>query len=287
MAGTATTVTSLGTNWVSTVFQDAVTVFRANNVMSNVVTTFSDRVGDEARSLPGYNQLTAGTIAEATDISSESEFTKTNISTLSPVENYVFAFLTDRRQATDPQNARADVSVELGEAMRDKLETDLLGDFTNFTGGTVATGSGTALSWGSLLKARTILKANKIPGPYVAVIHENSWHHLAKAASVQTTRTNAPDSLMEAVKSSWYVDTYGDLSIFTTANITAGTASLQGVFNRSALALDWRRAPRLEPQRDASRRGYELVMTAHYGHGVWRPTAGCKITSDASASLIS
>lgn len=283
MAGTATTVSSLGTNWVSTVFADALTVFRANNVMSNLVTVFTDRTGDEARSLPGYNQLTAGSIAEATDIDTPLEFTKTNISTLDVHEAYAYAFLTDRRRETDTQNALADVSMELGASMADKVESDLLGTFSSFTGGTVNT-LGTALAWGNLFAARTQLKATKVPGPYVAVIHENAWHQLAKAVGpANSTASNAPESLREAVKSSWYVGTYGDISIFTTANITAGTAVTQGVFNASAVAIDWRRAPRLEKQRDASRRGDELILTSKYAHGVWRPKAGCKLISDASA----
>lgn len=283
MAGTITSVTSLGTNWVSTVYADALTVFRANNVMSNLVTVMTDRTGDEARSLPGYNQLTAGSIAEATDIDTPVELTKTNISTLYVNEAYSYSFLTDRRRETDTQNALADCSVELGASMADKVETDLLGNFSSFTGGTVNTGGGTALTWGHLLAARTALKATKVPGPYIAVIHENAWHQLAKAVGpANATVSNAPESLREGVKSSWYVGTYGDISIFTTANITAGTLVTQGVFNPSAIALDWRRAPRLEKQRDASRRGDELILTSKYAQGVWRPKAGCQLKSDAS-----
>jgi hypothetical protein len=284
MAGTATTVASLGTNWVSQVFEDALTVFRANNVMSNLVTTFADRMGDEARANSVYNQLTAGSIAEATDITSESEFTKSNIATLSVNEAYSFAFLTDRRRESDQQNALADVSVELGASIADKVETDLLGTFSSLTGGTITTGGGTALTWGHLFAARTTLKASKVPGPYIAVLHENAWHNLAKSVSpAQGTVTNAAESLREAVQNNWYQGTYGDIAIFTTANIAAGTLVTQGVFNRQAIALDWRRAPRLEVQRDASRRGDELVLTTKYAKGVWRPLAGVQLKSDASA----
>ena len=284
MAGTATSVSSLNSQWVTTVFEDAMTVFRANNVMSNLVTYFADRGDDANRTLPVYNQLTAGSIAETTDISSESEHTKTGLTSLTPHEAYVFAFLTDRRRDTDPQNAQAELSQELGAALADKVETDLLGTFTSFTGGTISTGGGTAMTWGHLFAARTALKASKVPGPYIAVIHENSWHQLAKAVSpANATISNTSESLRDAVKSNWYVGTFGDLSIFTTANITAGTLVTQGVFNPQAAAIDWRRAPRLETQRDASRRGTEFVLTGHYGAGAWRPLAGCQLKSDAQA----
>lgn len=283
MAGTATSVASQGTNWVQTVFEKTNTVFRANNVMSQLVTSFADSTGNEARANSTYNQLTAGSIAETTDLTAEAEFTTTNIATLTPYERGAISFLTDTRRENDPA-VYNDLGNELGSAMADLVETDLLGTFGSLTGGTITTGGGTALTWGHLTAARTVLKASKVPGPYVAVIHENAWHQLAKAGVPNATAiNNTPDSLKEAIKSNWYVGSYGDLSIFTTANISAGTLVTQGVFSPQAIAIDWRRALRLEPQRDASRRGFELNVTARYAAGIWRPKAGVQLKSDASA----
>ena len=44
-----------------------------------------------------------------------------------------------------------------------------------------------------------------------------------------------------------------------------------------------RRAPRLAPQRDESRRGLELNLSTRYAYGVWRPLHGVAILSDGSA----
>ena len=55
------------------------------------------------------------------------------------------------------------------------------------------------------------------------------------------------------------------------------------VFPRNAIALDWRRRPRVEPERDASRRGWEFNMSSVYAHGVWRPALGVQFIFDASA----
>ena len=283
MAGTATTVSSQGTNWVDTMFEKTNTVFRANNVMGQIVTRFADTTGNHARANSTYNQLSAGSIAEDTDLTSEAEFTTANIATLTPYERGAISFLTDTRRENDP-TVYNDLGNELGQAMADKVESDLLGTFGSLTGGTISTGGGTALTWGHLTAARTVLKSSKVPGPYIAVIHENAWHQLAKVGIPSSTAVNnVPDSLKEAVKSSWYVGQFGDLAIFTTANIAAGTLVTQGVFNPQAIAIDWRRALRLEPQRDASRRGYELNVTARYAAGIWRPKAGVQLKSDASA----
>jgi hypothetical protein len=56
-----------------------------------------------------------------------------------------------------------------------------------------------------------------------------------------------------------------------------------GIFPKDAIAMDWRRPVRVEPQRDASRRGTEYNMSAVYAHGVWRAGLGVKMIFDATA----
>ena len=56
-----------------------------------------------------------------------------------------------------------------------------------------------------------------------------------------------------------------------------------GVFPQEALAIDWRRMIRVRPERDESRRGLELNMSAVYAHGVWRPDRGIQMVFDATA----
>ncbi len=70
----------------------------------------------------------------------------------------------------------------------------------------------------------------------------------------------------------------------TVAVTTAGSQYAKaGLFTRDALALDVRRGLRIEPQRDASLRSTELNATMIYAKGVWRPTHGVIIETDASS----
>lgn len=54
------------------------------------------------------------------------------------------------------------------------------------------------------------------------------------------------------------------------------------IFNRAAMAYDLRRALRIEPQRDASKRGTELNATIEYAVGVVQANYGVQLRSDAS-----
>lgn len=72
----------------------------------------------------------------------------------------------------------------------------------------------------------------------------------------------------------------------TIATTTQGSNyANSAIYSRDALAFDLRRGIRIEPQRDASRRGVELNATAVYAAGEWRHDRGVVLRSDASAPL--
>lgn len=283
MATGASTVASLGGNWIDEIFSDALFVARARNVMAGLVTSFTDRTGDEARSLLQYPQISAQSVGETEDYANPTEFTKSKLSTLTPGEIIGQVLLTDRRLETDSQNARADASRELGEAIADKVEADLLGTLDDLTGGTVGA-AGTVMTWGHFFAARARLAGSKIPGPYACVLHEYQWFNLAKSASVAGAQTNAAAGLLDEVNRRFYVATVADVDIFTSANIPidASDDANGAMFNRAAIAFDSRRPPRLEPERDASKRAWELNLTAKYAAGVWRKAFGLTLKFDAS-----
>jgi hypothetical protein len=75
-----------------------------------------------------------------------------------------------------------------------------------------------------------------------------------------------------------------DTNIFISSNLSINGSDdcTAGIFSPMALALDIRRAPRIERERDASRRADEINLSAVYAHGTWRPKFGVKLISDAS-----
>ena len=169
--------------------------------------------------------------------------------------------------------------------MATKIETDLLGNFSSFTGVTIGT-AGSANSWSYFFAMETILRAQKAPYPYFYVCHPYQCYPLSKAASVAGTRTNASNNFLDELRQSmFFVHQVGGVFIYTSANISIDGSgdAVSGMFSRDALALDVRTAPYIEPERNASRRGWELNMSSTYGHGVWRPTFGVKGTFDATA----
>lgn len=266
------------------IWEGAMLVARDNNLMEALVRGFSDRQGMTPRKSSVYGTVTFQDVGETDDIIPQT-YSRSLKSTLTPAEKAASFFLSDQRIETDDQDIVSDASRELGVGLAQKVEFDVLGDFGSVTGGTIGA-AGTTLTWGHVLAAQTRLRAANAPQPYYCVLHPNQWHVLAKTATiVQGAKQNAPDSLLETIVQNFWMDTVYGIQFFTTSNLTIDSNDdvTAALFSRDALALDNRRSPRLERQRDISRRGWELVMTAIYAHGTWRPEWGIKIISDASA----
>ncbi len=259
--------------FMGTIFEGALLVARDNNFMPSVVRGFSDRTGLATRQNSQYGGATMNQIAETDDLSGQA-FTPSSIATLTPVEFGAQYVLTDSRIESDPFSVATDAATDLGLAMATKVETSLMSHFDEFTGGTIGA-AGSTCTWSYVMAMETVLKTKFAPYPYVLVLSPAQWFPLARAASVAGTATNAAPSLLEAVNSMFFVRQVGGVSIFVSNNVeTNSTNAYAGMFSRDALGFDLRRAPRLEYERDASRRATEANLTSVFAHGVWRPTFG-------------
>ena len=267
--------------FINTVYEDAMYVARDNNLMLPLVTFFGDRSGTAARASSIYGTAIMQSVGETDDLASQT-FAPTSLATLTPAEIGGQFFVTDTRIETDFNQVRSDAAQELGLALAQKIEIDLLGDFSSLTGGTIGAAS-TVITWGHVLAGLSVLRGQLAPLPYTLVLHPYQWHVLGKAVAPGATVTNAP-MFQDSVMRNFYVGSVSGINIFTSANIGgAGTNTARGaIFARPAIAFDSRRAPRLEPERDASRRGWELNQTGLYAHGVWRPKFGVQMVFDCA-----
>lgn len=266
-------------SWLPDVVEATEMYLMKSTVMPPLVQVFTDRTGVVPRRGDKYNEGTVGSVAETTDLTTWQAFTRTPFGTITPAEVGAPYLITDLRMESDNMpTIMSDLTESNGYVFAKSIDTNLTGLFSSFTGGTVGAG-GSAMTWEMVQNAYAIAVANGVPGPYNLVLHPFA------ALSLMKARANAVSLVVEpALKAAnrFYVGSFGDVSIWQAPVMTAGTAVVQGLFSRRAIALDIRRAMRIEPQRDASLRSTEIITTMVYGYGVWRATYGIKITSDAS-----
>ena len=266
--------------FVNTVWADALLVARENNVMAPLITNFGDLTGLALRKNAKYGTATWNQVAEIDDLTSQA-FTPSTDQTLTPYEYGAQFFFTDSRFESDIFAVRQDAAIELGRAYGQKIDGYLVSLFTSFTGGT-AGGTTTNMKWASFLNARTQMQRALAPLPWRCVLSTEQYMCLGTTIAPGVTVTNAPQLQDEFIRQ-YYVNTIAGVDIYVDGNIGTGATVYGGMFSPSAIALDMRRAFRLEPERDASRRGIELNVSSVFAYGVWRPQYGVLISTAGTA----
>ncbi len=274
------TITSLN-SYFNDVYADTLFVARETNLMAGLVTAYSAR-GYANRILPIYPSLTAQPVAEGVDFASATEWAKTDAVTLTPGEVMTQVILTDRRIQTDPNDARRDAAVEMGGAIAAKIDTDLVGLFSGFSVDKGAAGSALTIKRCAAALAR--LRTEKVRAPFFFVVHPYAWHAVWTELGQPTANQAFLGEVANQAMRDYGVGSFLAAQWFSSANIAIDGSSdaVSAVFSREALALDTREAPTLEPDRDASKRAWELNLRAGYAVGVRRDDFGVKLTHDAT-----
>lgn len=269
-------------SYVKQIEQQCDVVARDNNIMATLVRGFNDTSGTAIRARSEYGTATVNNIVDTDDLTSQT-FTPAVANQLTPFECGAQFFLTDTHRRNHPFAIDSDAPGELGMAMAQKVELDLLSTFSSLTGGTINTGANN-LSWAAILAAQSVLRNQNPIGEFYCVLSPYQWHTLgtAVAAAGGISQTNAPALQDALLKKYWMGNVYG-INFFVTSNLPVGTAVRGAMFVSEAIALDSRVPPSIEPERDASRRGYELNLTATYAAGVWRPKFGVQVISQGTA----
>lgn len=265
----------------NTIYEDALFIAREQNIMTRLVTNYSAK-GWMDRQIPKYPEIVAQSVGEDEDFNNPTTFDKQNMATLTPGEVMAQTRLTDRRIDTDPEDARRDAATELGNSIATKIDKDVVGDFALFTTGKGAAGQ--SLTIAKSAAAISVLRNNNAPNPVYVVLHPYGWHDVwTELGQPAANQALLGDLANEALKS-FFVGQFLAAQWFTSANIAVDSSddAIGGVFNPQALAFDSRKAPTLEPERDASLRAWELNISAGYAHGKRRVSFGVKLTHDAT-----
>lgn len=268
----------------NTIYERARLVARHRTLMVNLV-EIRTADGWMDRKIPTRPSVTAVSVGETQDYNSPTTFGRTTLATLTPGEIVAQVALTDRALDTDPDGAQMDAEMELGGATATKLDTDLTSAFASFTTDKGA-GAGATFTLANLAAGTAVVDFNKARqfGELSAVLHPYHWHDVwVELGRPAATYANVGDLTSEALRD-YYVARLANVNIYTNGNIAVDGSSdaVSGVFGARAIMLDVRRPFRLETQRDASARSWELTGTMGYAYGAVHTNEGVKFTADAT-----
>lgn len=280
----AVTSTSALNSLFNTIYDDALFVAREMNLMAALVDNRS-ATGWMNRVVPTRPAISAVSVGETQDFNSPTTFGLTAKATLTPGEIIAQVVLTDRDMDTDPHGAQQDATMELGGAVATKIDEDLVTLFASATTDK-GDGAGNAATIANAAAAIAVLNNNKAFqfGGVNAVWHPYHWHDLwVELGQPGANQALLGETANQAIRD-YFVGSFLRATHYTSANISVDGSddAVSGLFVRPALMLDTRRAPRLEPERDASARAWELNMTAGYAVGIVRQEFLMGFTADAT-----
>jgi hypothetical protein len=219
------------------------------------------------QSFPVWPALTAASIAETSDLGS----TAIDTTTVDIAVSEAAALRVDITDLLRESTVVRDVSAfanQAAKAVADKRDVDaatLLGGFS-----TVKGLSTDAMSRAILLSGIAALAMADAPKPYGAVLQPRQVGHLrdelvSTGAVVQSQNRPEDFGPGDGYEFTWIVPIWGTTNVPTA---DAGASFTGAMFSlRQALARVDKRPIRVEPQRDASGRLTEYVVTSVYGQG--------------------
>ena len=273
----ASTTTTLDDLFVSIVAQARYTA-EEQSLLRNLVTVYNiDAQPGVTVQVPKYPAVTAADLTEGTDMTSTTVSTSSVAITVAEVGAQVF--LTDMA-AMGAGNPADELGTVLGNSIATKMDTDVIALFDGFSTSLGATTS--ELTAAYLFQAAATLRANKAPGRLVGVFHPYQVYALKANLTNTFANPNGGDLQSEAMRTG-YVGTIAGIDIYESANVTVdGSGDAKGcVFAPEAMSMAMKRDFNLEPERDASNRGFELNATAIYGVGELDDAYGVEMYFDA------
>ena len=228
--------------------------------------------------VPKYPAITAADLTEGTAPSDTDVSTSSVTVTCAEVGNSVL--LTDLA-AMGAGNPAEELGTVLGNAIATKIDSDLIALFSGFSSALGAAGA--EITVADLFKAAATLRAAKVTGSMAAVVHPFQAYQLKAGLTNTFANPNGGDLQNEAMRNG-YVGSIAGIDVYESANVSIDGSddAVAGVFAPEALAIAIKRDFNLETQRNATRRGTEMVATAIYGVAALDVRFGVKITADAA-----
>jgi len=261
---------------------EALFVASEKSIMRGLVRNYTLAPGQgKTVTVPIYPKVTAAGLTEATAPSSTT--ISTDGATLTVSEVGLLATVSDLAMMASASNVVSDIGRLMGEAIARKIDTDLLSNVKNFatTVGGASTAATPALIFQAIAKLRS--QGYDTSNDCTIVLHPNVAYDVA---STLTSTFAAPASMVgnDALRNG-FMGMLGGVPVYQSSLVetitTAGDYAC-GVFHKDALGLAIMQDIKIETQRQAGVRGYDIVGSAIYGHGELYDLAGVYALFDSS-----
>ena len=282
----ALTNTSTLDDLLPSIVAEALFVASERSVMRNLVRNYQLAPGNGVTvKVPVYPQYNASVLTEATAPTANA--ITTSSATLTVREVGLMATVSDLSLMGSASNVTADIGRLFGEAIARRIDLDLTAQFANFTTNLLgnATAASATITVPDVFKAVAKLTALGVPGgDLVLVLHPRVAYDLKAALTNSFANPNA-GIIQNGTMATGYIGQLAGCSVYETSNMASQTGSddfTGGLFHRDALGLAMMQDIKIETQRQAGVRGYDIVGSSIYGVGVLYEANGVALGFDST-----
>lgn len=254
------------------------------NSVGRLISTVFDAPVNAGKTLqvPVWSAITAQNLSE--EEAATAKETGTSSATITLTEHVVYHQITDMLRDSSYSNVIAQLGDQSGRAIAESIDTQLFSKFTGLSGSTTAIA---VASFGKddIMDRVATIRANKVVGPFYAVLHPLAANALKKALTATdayTANTNVGNTIL----SNYFVGQVAGCTIIESSLVpyNAGTGvATCAVFAPSALGHAMRGTITLESQRQAAARATDVVLTGVAGAAVLQSGHGVIMNIDLVA----
>ena len=278
---TITNTTTLN-DLMPAIVAEAVFVASEKSIMRGLVRNYTLSAGQgKTVTVPIYPKQTAASLTEATAPAFTAISTDGAILTVSEVG--LTAQISDLAIMASSSNVVADIGRLFGEAIARKMDSDLLSNVASLSAGVggASTTATAALIFQAIAKLRA--QGYDTSNDCAIVLHPNVAYDVA---STLTSTFAAPASAVgNSALENGFMGMLGGVPVYQSSlvNNTGTAGDYNGVvFHKDAFGLAMMKDITVESQREATKRGFDIVGSAIYGHGILYNAAGVYAQFDSS-----
>ena len=231
--------------------------------------------------VPIYAKQTAIPLTEATVFAASAITPGTAALTVSEVG--IRATISDLSITASASNVVADIGKLFGEAIARKMDGDLMANFNNFSqvvgglGESLSPAATPAMLFQAIAKIRS--QGYDTSNDCAIVLHPNIAFDVA---STLTSTFAAPAGAVgNSALANGFMGTLGGVPVYQSSLVPLADGSTTGdygcgIFHKEAIGLAMMQDIKIESQREATLRGFDIVGTAVYGTGELQDLAGVR-----------
>lgn len=275
---TTTTLNDL----LPSIVAEALFVVNERSIMRGLVRNYSLGQGQgKTITVPIYPKSTAAALVEGTAL------TATAVSsggvTLTLGEAGLMTSVSDLAMVASSSNVVSDIGRLFGEAIARKIDSDLMANFRTFGAGVgdFTTAATAAKVFEAVAKLRSA--GYDTQADCAIILHPMVAYDLK--SSITSTFAAPASAIGNSALANGYIGTLAGCPVYESSlvNLADNAGDYTGaVFHRDALGLAIQADIKIETQRQAALRGWDIVGSAVYGTGVLNDAGGQFLAFDSS-----